>query len=552
MLQGCVPWPEEYAKRYVDEGYWQNVGLGESFDRIAAFFPDKEALVFGDERYTYSQIKLLSDRLAAGFLKSGLKTRDRVVVQLPNITEFVFSYLALLKIGVIPIMCLPQHRLTEIDFIANQCEAKAYLVPEKIGRFAFSELIEEVRNNVPTLETVFMVSNNCPEEYVSIKGLLEDDSEDDKVVDLLKNNKPDPYEAAVFLLSGGTTGLPKIIPRTHNDYLYTSKIAAMHTGLSKYSTYLAIAPLAHNMTLSCPGIMGVFQRGGKVVLTSLVSPENICKVVEKEKVTNMGLVPALIIGMLNFESRKSYDLSSLIAIISGGSKLNPEIAKRVKPELGCNLVQQFGMAEGLLTGTEDVTDGDWVTFETIGRPLSPADEIRIVDPEGREVEMGEEGELLCRGPYSIRGYYKAEEHNKSAFTEDGFYRSGDVVKMDPGSGCLIISGRIKDVINRGGEKISAEEVENLILAHPKVKNAAAVAMPDPLMGEKCCAYVILKEKETFNLAELVDFLLEKKVAKFKLPERLEVVPEFPMTNVGKISKKDLRVDIEKKLEAEGK
>lgn len=547
MLQGCVPWPEEYVKRYVEEGYWQNITLGESFDRVAVFFPNKEALVSNDERYTYSQIKILSDRLAAGFLKSGLKPLDRVIVQLPNITEFVFCYLALLKIGVIPVMCLPQHRLTEIGYIANQCEAKAYLVPEKIGKFSFPELVEEVRREVPSLEKIFMAGQDCPKGYISIKSLLEDDLEEAQVYEMLKNYKPSPYEVAVFLLSGGTTGLPKIIPRTHNDYLYTSQIAAMHAGLSKYTIYLAIAPLAHNMTLSCPGIMGVFQRGGKVVLTGSTSPENICKVVGKEKVTNMGLVPALIIGLLNLENRKNYDLSSLISIVSGGSKLNPEVAKRVKPELGCNLVQQFGMGEGLLSETEDTTDSDRLTFETIGRPLSPADEIKVVDEEGREVPVGEVGELLCRGPYTIRGYYKAPEHNKKAFTEDGFYKTGDMVRIDPESGYLTISGRVKDVINRGGEKISAEEVENLILAHPKVKNAAAVAMPDPLMGEKCCVYVILKKNEILDLAEINTFLLDKKIAKFKLPERLEIVDSFPMTNIGKISKKELRVDIEKKL-----
>jgi len=547
MLQGCVPWPDEFVEKYVEGGYWENVTLGEAFDRIAGSFPHKEALVFKDERITYSRLKKMSDQLATGFLKSGLKPLDRVIVQLPNITEFVTCYLAFLKIGVIPVMCLPQHRLAEIEYIANQCEAKGYLISDKIGKFNFLELAVEVCREVPSLEKVFVAGQDCPEGYISIESLLKDAIEEKQISEMLENNKPSPYEVAVFLLSGGTTGLPKIIPRTHNDYRYTSKITGMHMGVSKYTTYLAIAPLAHNMTLACPGIMGVFQRGGKVVLTDSTAPENICKVVEKEKVTNMGLVPALIIGLLNLEKRKDYDLSSLVAIVSGGSKLNPEVAKRVKPELGCNLIQQFGMGEGLLTMTDDTSDSDRLTFETIGRPLSPADEVKIVDDKGLEVPVGEVGELLCRGPYTIRGYYKAPEHNKKAFTEDGFYKSGDMVRIDPESGYFSIGGRVKDIINRGGEKISAEEIENLILAHPKVKNVAAIAMPDALLGEKCCAYVILKENESMDLAELNAFLADKKIAKFKLPERLEVVDSFPMTNIGKISKKDLRDDIEKKL-----
>ncbi|MDO9535174.1 MAG: AMP-binding protein [Bacillota bacterium] len=547
MLQGCVPWPDEFVEKYVAEGYWGNITLGEAFDRVAESFPNKEALVFNDERITYRQLKTISDQLAAGFLKSGLKPLDRVIVQLPNISEFVSCYFAFLRIGVTPVMCLPQHRLTEIKYIANQCEAKGYLIPDKISKFNFLELAEEVCREVPSLEKVFVAGQDCPDGYISIKSLLEDNIEEKQISEMLKKNKPSPYEVAVFLLSGGTTGLPKIIPRTHNDYLYTAKITGMHMGVSKYTTYLAIAPLAHNMTLACPGITGVFQRGGKVVLTASTAPDNLCKVIEKEKVTNMGLVPALIISLLNHERRKDYDLSSLVAIVSGGSKLNPEVAKGVKPELGCNLIQQFGMAEGLLTMTDDTSDSDRVTYETIGHPLSPADEVRIVNDDGMEVPVGDIGELLCRGPYTIRGYYKATEHNKKAFTEDGFYKSGDMVRIDPESGYLTIEGRVKDVINRGGEKISAEEIENLILAHPKVKNAAAVAMPDSLLGERCCAYVILKENESLDLTELNVFLSDRKIAKFKLPERLEVVNNFPMTNVGKISKKDLRKDIENKL-----
>lgn len=550
MLQGCVPWPDEYIKKYVAEGYWQNITISEAFDNVALSFPNKEALVFNEERINYRQLKTISENLAVALLKAGLKPLDRVIVQLPNITEFVFSYLAFLRIGVIPIMCLPQHRLAEIGYIGKQCEAKGYLIKDRVGKFNFWELAEEVGQEVPSIEKVIFIGEDCPKEYISFKNLLEEEIEEEQKLEMLNKHKPSPYEVSIFLLSGGTTGLPKIIPRTHNDYLYTSKMTALHSGLSKYTNYLAVAPLAHNMTLSCPGIMGTFLRGGKVVLTHSTTVENLCAVIEKEKVTIMGSVPALIINLLNYKERENYVLSSLVAIISGGSKLNIEIAKRVKPELGCNLIQQFGMGEGLLTQTDDTTDSERLIFETIGPPLSPADEIKVVDSDGKEVPVGEVGELLCRGPYTIRGYYNAPEHNKKAFTEDGFYKSGDLVRIDPESGYLIFEGREKDVINRGGEKISAEEVENLILSHPKVKNAAVVAMPDPIMGEKSCAYVILKANESLNLAELNDFLLEQKIAKFKLPERLEIVGSFPMTNIGKVSKKDLREDIAKKLKNE--
>jgi 2,3-dihydroxybenzoate-AMP ligase len=232
----------------------------------------------------------------------------------------------------------------------------------------------------------------------------------------------------------------------------------------------------------------------------------------------------------------------------GGAKLNPEPARRVRPTLGCQLQQVFGMAEGLLNYTR-LDDPEEEIVTTQGRPCSPDDETRIVDEEGRDVPPGEPGELLARGPYTIRGYYRVPEHNQRAFTSDGFYRSGDIVRLSPG-GNLIVEGRAKDLINRGGEKISAEEIENLVLAHPSVFNAAAVAMPDPVLGERTCVYVILRPGARLDFPELVTFLQAQQIARFKLPERLEIVERFPLTSVGKVSKKDLREDIARKLEAE--
>jgi 2,3-dihydroxybenzoate-AMP ligase len=245
-----------------------------------------------------------------------------------------------------------------------------------------------------------------------------------------------------------------------------------------------------------------------------------------------------------------HDLSSLELLQVGGSKFNPEAARRVRPTLGCTLQQVFGMAEGLLNYTRP-DDPEEVIVETQGRPMSPDDEVRVVEPEGNEVPDGEAGELATQGPYTLRGYYNAPEHNQRAFTPDGFYRSGDVVRWHP-SGNLVVEGRDKDLINRGGEKISAEEIENLILAHPKVFNVAAVAMPDPVLGERTCAYVVPRGGASLSLEELVGFLKNKRIAKYKLPERLEFVEGLPLTSVGKIDKKALREDVAGKIEAERK
>jgi len=258
----------------------------------------------------------------------------------------------------------------------------------------------------------------------------------------------------------------------------------------------------------------------------------------------------MILGLLNYPPRENYDLSSLQVILTGGSKLNPEVALRIRPELNCEVEQVLGMAEGPLFWTR-LDDPDEVKMNTQGRPLSPGDEFKIVDPDsGKEVPQGEIGELWCRGPYTIRGYFRAPEHNAKAFTEDGFYKSGDLVRLHK-SGNVIVEGRIKDTINRGGEKISAEEVENHILAHPDVDTCAYVAMPDPVLGEKACAYVVLRHEKEMTVESLNEFLLnDRKIAKFKLPERLELVKVLPLTNVGKINKKLLREMIASKIKEE--
>jgi 2,3-dihydroxybenzoate-AMP ligase len=248
--------------------------------------------------------------------------------------------------------------------------------------------------------------------------------------------------------------------------------------------------------------------------------------------------------------RERFDLSSLQVFQVGGAKLNPEPAARVGPVLGCRLQQVFGMAEGLLNYTR-LDDSDDEIVQTQGRPCSPDDEIRIVDDEDNDVLPGEPGHLLTRGPYTIRAYWNAPEHNPRAFTTDGYYRTGDVVRLSAG-GNLIVEGREKDLINRGGEKISAEEIENLILAHPSVFNAAVVAMPDPVLGERSCAYVILRSGSNLEFPELITFLESRQIARYKLPERLEIVDSFPLTSVGKVSKKDLREDVAGRMQAEAK
>jgi 2,3-dihydroxybenzoate-AMP ligase len=309
---------------------------------------------------------------------------------------------------------------------------------------------------------------------------------------------------------------------------------------------LLALPIAHNLPLACPGIQGYFLNGGKVVLCASTRPEQMFALAERHRVTHIKVVPALLIRLINSPEIGRFDLSSVKVIQSGGQRMQPEVRLRTRALIPSATVQEnFGMSEGMLFFVR-LDDPEDVRLETCGRPISPDDEVRLVDDEGREVPPGEVGELTCRGPYTLRGYFGVPEYNARQFTPDGFYRSGDLMRRHP-SGNYVVEGRKKDLINRGGEKISAEEIENLILSHPAVQNVACVAMPDPNLGEKMCACVILRSGHSLTLKALVEFLGTKEIARFKLPERLEVLPELPVSTFGKVSKKALVEMVTKKL-----
>jgi 2,3-dihydroxybenzoate-AMP ligase len=548
MLEGFTPWPAELAGRYRQRGYWRDKPLGDIVDSGAERFGEREALVSGKLRISYGELKRRVDRLALHLLRLGLRPRDRVVVHLNNTDQFVYVYYACAKTGVLPVMALLSHRFSEIRYLAEFSEAVAYVVPTTIRGFDYQQLARGVRETVPGLRHVLVAGSDADSDLVSLDGLLDDPIENREPASRLADVRPDPSDVALFLLSGGTTGLPKLIPRTHNDYEYNSRASGAVCAIDANTVYLTVLPVSHNFPLASPGLQSVFQAGGRVVLCDSTEPAEAFRLIARERVTHTALVPALAMRWMDAPEREQFDLSSLRVLQVGGAKLNPEPARRVRPTLGCQLQQVFGMAEGLLNYTR-LDDSNEEIVETQGRPCSPDDETRIVDEEGRDVPAGERGELLARGPYTIRGYYNVPEHNQRAFTPDGFYRSGDIVRLSP-SGNLVVEGRAKDLINRGGEKISAEEIENLALAHPSVFNAAAVAMPDPVLGERTCLYVMLRAGMALSFRELVAFLQAQQIAKFKLPERLEIVESFPMTSVGKVSKKELRDDIARKLTAE--
>ena len=549
MLDGFVPYPPFFVKKYKEKGYWIDKTLGEEFDEWVNRHSHRIALAYMGSYVSYSEMAEKVNRLSLHFIHLGLRPYDRIILQLPNEPEFVYCYFAAVKIGVIPILALPAHRDAEVSFFAQFTQARAHVIPSRFRDFSHQAMSREIRKKIPALELTLVSGGEVEDDFISITTLLRDRIEERVPVESLKRYRPDPMEPAVFQLSGGTTGVPKIIPRTHNDYSLNCKRVAEITKLREDSVMGIAIPVNHNFALSSPGLMGTLFKGGKVVLIPSTKTETVFESIQKEKITIMPTPPALLIRWMEAPDLSKYDLSSLEVVLAGGARLNAEAARKIKSTLGCDFHQNLGMAEGMLFWTER-DDPEDLLLNTQGTPMFEDDEIRVVDEDDTEVPYGELGELLVRGPITIRGYYHSPEYNKKAFTEDGFYRTGDVVRMVTGR-YLAVEGRIKDTINRGGEKISAEEVENHILAHPKVENCAYVAMPDPVLGEKGCAFVLTKGNQNLTLEELCRFLKEERlISIFKLPERLELVKEFPMTQVGKINKKELRSIIQEELRKE--
>jgi 2,3-dihydroxybenzoate-AMP ligase len=525
MLPGVVPFPAEYARRCREKGYWRDQSLAGEFAAAFRFFREKIFLVDQERQYTYADVDRLSDDLALNLLELGLRPLDRVVPALPNCAEFVLLYFALQKIGCIPIAALVTHRYAEISQFVQLSGAAACVYPERQGDFEFEPMVRRVQAENRTLKFCLSLSR--------LKELIEKPGKGN-----LQGIHIDPTDPCIFQLSGGTTGIPKLIPRTHNDYAYNSKAAAAVCGVAGDSVLLLALPIAHNLPLACPGIQGYFFQGGKVVLSPTTRPEQVFSLIQEHKATHLKVVPALLIRLINDPSIGRFDLTSLKLIQSGGQRMQPEVRLKTHQLFpGCFVQENFGMSEGMLFFVRP-DDPQEVKLETCGRPICPDDEVRLVDDEGREVAPGEVGELTCRGPYTLRGYYGAPDYNAKQFTSEGFYRSGDLMRLHP-SGNYVVEGRKKDLINRGGEKISAEEIENLILSHPAVENAACVPLPDPGLGEKMCACVILKPGASLSLAQLTDFLKAKEIAKFKLPEHVAVLKEFPVSTFGKVSKKAL-------------
>ncbi|MDA8081371.1 MAG: (2,3-dihydroxybenzoyl)adenylate synthase [Actinomycetota bacterium] len=540
IAEGLVSWPEELVKRYREFGYWNGKTLGQYLWEAADRFKDNEAVTDGDIHLSYRELAILSDGLALELSRRGFRQNDCMVVQLPNCWEFIVLLFACARIGVIPIMALPGHRSNEITYFVDHSGAKAVAVPDEIKGFDHQSMAWQVAEKCPSIQDVFVVGDCIADGSIDLRSLIHPAANEEVARQMLDDGEPSSDSVAVFLLSGGTTGLPKLIPRSHDDYGYNFRQSSNICNFDSSTVYLVALPASHNFPLACPGLLGTLYSGGRVVMAKSPEPDGCLKLIEMERVTVAAAVPAVAQRWLDAKVQNpGRDLSSLKVIQVGGARMAPELAAKVRPTLGCSLQQVFGMAEGLLNYTS-FDDQEDVICETQGRPMSPADEILIVDEFDVPVADGEMGQLLTRGPYTLRGYFKAPEHNARSFTNDGWYRTGDVVRWHP-SGNLVVEGRTKDLINRAGEKISAEEIENLLYRLESVAQVAAIALPDDRFGERNCVVVVMREGMAgLTLEEVRKAMEDFGVAKYKYPDQIEIVDSLPTTNVGKIDKALLR------------
>ncbi|GAA0936267.1 (2,3-dihydroxybenzoyl)adenylate synthase [Pseudonocardia zijingensis] len=537
-----VPYPPDAVRRYREAGLWGTATIATEFHRVARAHPDRDAVVALEGRLTFAELDARTDLLAAGLAGLGLRPGDPVLFQVTNRLDSVVTWYGVLKAGLVPVATLAAHRGHEIGEISRRVGAVAHLVEAGLRGFDLVGFAEEQRRGHPTLRHVLVVGDDPRGHSLAALGGDTDPAEARALVEKIQAGI-DPDDVAVHQLSGGTTGVPKVIPRLHAEYWYNGAEYARSWGWTAETRVAHLIPIIHNAGIVC-AVHAPHSVGACLVLGTPDLDESL-PLLAREAATHV------LIGHGHYRAVDHPDFDAatkaVTQIVLSGAKVPPALFEALEAR-GLWSGQLFGMGEGLFLTTRPGAPRE-ARLTTVGTPLSPLDEVRILEP-GSETDVadGEVGELCARGPYTLHGYYDAPEHNARAFTADGFYRTGDLAAYGriEGQRYVSIEGRIKDLINRGGEKINTEEVELLLLRHPRVAAAAVVPMPDPRLGERTCAYVVVDGAE-LTLPEVQEHFAALEVAKFKWPERIEHLPEIPRTLVGKTDKKRLAADIARKV-----
>ena len=539
LWDGIVQYPEEFVDKYIAQGYWLGQTLSDFFIECAEKYVDKIAIICGERQFSYAVLQQHIDEFAVYLSQQGYQVGDSVVIQLPNIAEFFIAYFGALRIGMRPIMSLPAHRHAEVSHFIGQTKAKLYICTDKFMGFDYRKLALECKQRCESLVQVLVVGDAGKETgFDTWPDLSKYQHQPIMATNLTARH------VAFFQLSGGSTGTPKLIPRTHDDYLYSVRASADICELNQNTKMLMVLPVAHNFSMSSAGSLGLFYAGGTLVLSQDPTAASCFALIKHHHISHVALVPALAAAWVEAVAKGAENIFAQLEVLQvGGARLADALARQLIEQYQCRLQQVFGMAEGLVNYTRYDDDIEQI-ISTQGSRISADDEIKVVDDEDQELPLGEVGHLLTRGPYTIRGYYNVPEHNRNAFTTDGFYRTGDLVRINA-EGNIIVEGRSKDQINRGGEKIATEEVEQVLNQHPQIIQSALVSMPDHMLGEKSCAYIQWRTdaadpSPTRLMMQLRQYVQHYGLATYKIPDRIEFVEDMPYTALGKIDKKALR------------
>lgn len=539
LWEGVVQYPQSFVDDYVAKGYWIGQTLNEFFIESAQKYAQNTAIICSERYFSYAQLQHHIDEFATYLTEQGYSLGESVVIQLPNVAEFFIAYFGAMRIGMRPIMSLPAHRHAEITHFIEQTQAKLYICADKFMGFDYRKLALECKHRCKSLQQVVVLGDAGQENGLSTWPDLSTYRQQTVITPPLTAR-----HVAFFQLSGGSTGTPKLIPRTHDDYLYSVRISADICELSQDTKMLMVLPVAHNFSMSSAGSLGLFYKGGTLVLSQDPSASTCFSLIQQHNITHLALVPALTVAWVEAISKGAENIFAKLDVLQvGGARLSDALARQLIEQYQCRLQQVFGMAEGLVNYTRFHDDIEQI-ISTQGSPISADDEIKVVDDQDHELPQGEIGHLLTRGPYTLRGYYNAPEHNRTAFTLDGFYRTGDLVRINE-EGNIIVEGRSKDQINRGGEKIATEEVEQVLNRHPQIIQSALVAIPDQMLGEKSCAYIQWRAdatdpSQTRLMMQLRQYVQAYGLATYKIPDRIEFVEDMPYTAFGKIDKKALK------------
>ncbi len=504
--------------KYYGVQEFERITFGELIENLGCLYENKIAIKDQQGCATYAELDKDSNRVRQKLVKLGIHSGDIVILQCKNTIYFIKILFALFKLGAVPVLVLPAYREQEILKIVEKTKATAYIAPNEYLGFQYINIVNALKRSV---KDIFCLLIN--DTFV--------DCEKEESISIDLRNPVEYDDVAVLLMSGGTTGEPKLIPRTHADYIYNAKMAAKRSRLNQDSVYLAALPIAHNMPLACPGILGTLCAGGTVILSYYSSPDEIMDLIEQERVTITGLVPTLAQLCLELLQIDSFDVSSLEVIISGGARLDTKLAEDIINNFHCVLQNQFGTAEGLILSTALDDPVEW-TMRYQGKPISEADKVRIINEMGNDVSDGEDGELIVMGPYTIEGYYN-EQKNREKFTENGFYRTGDRARFEEG-GNIRILGRMVEQINRAGEKIQPSEIEEALIGISGIQSVIVVAIEDSLLGQRSCAFIQLISGYHLDEKKIYSEIQKKGIVRYKIPDQIEFVDEWPVTKMGKI------------------